>query len=188
MIDAFADKMYKDHGSRMFFAADEFYLKSGRPIPTSSYYEEYPQLENGVGMLRSFSDDASAAIEDISKKKKAISISVATGVAAYPQMCDIAARVCASVRKMSIKVYKIKNEFFGESITVSGLLTGKDIYEQLKGKDLGDVLLVPPNALRHGEDVFLCGMSVKELSELLGVRVKAACADGYEWIEDLFDL
>jgi NifB/MoaA-like Fe-S oxidoreductase len=85
--------------------------------------------------------------------------------------------------EITLNVYKIINNFFGESITVSGLLTGKDICEQLKGQNLGEELLIPENALRHGEDVFLCGMTVGEMSETLGVKVTPAGSDGYGLVE-----
>ena len=88
---------------------------------------------------------------------------------------------------MTIKVYKIINKFFGESITVSGLLTGHDIEDQLRGESLGDALLIPRNALRHGEEVFLCGMTVGQLSEKLGVKVLIGESDGYEFVGALVE-
>ena len=92
-------------------------------------------------------------------------------------------KLCAFCPELNVEIYKIINNFFGTSITVSGLLTGKDIYEQLKDKQLGEELLIPGNCLRHGEDVFLCGMTVQELSESLGVPVRSTGSDGYELCE-----
>ena len=189
-VEDFSEKMLNQHGSRMFFLADEFYLKAGLPIPDAAYYEDYPQIENGVGMLRSHFDECLMALEDTEENevKEELTISVATGVASYSQICDIATRVMASHPEMSIKVYKIINYFFGESITVSGLLTGKDISEQLKGKDLGRALFIPRNSLRHGEEVFLCGMTVSELSTSLGIDVKIGECDGYELVNSFFEV
>ena len=188
-VDSFAEHLLAKHGTRLFFVADEFYLKAKRPIPEKDYYEDYPQIENGVGMIRSFSDEFGVAQEDLSEMAQSLEeprcVSVATSAASYSMISDMAERVMAICPKMTINVYKIINNFFGESITVSGLLTGKDILEQLRGKELGDELLVPANALRYGEDVFLCNMSLTELSESLGVRIRK-CADGFELFDALF--
>ena len=186
LIDSVGEKMLKEHGSRMFFAADEFYLKSGIPIPEADYYEGYPQIENGVGMLRSFMDDFSLAWEDISDMKDCLAsercVSIATGVASYPMISEMAKRLESFIKGLKVSVYEIKNRFYGESITVSGLLTGKDISEQLSGKDLGEELFIPENCLKDGEDVFLCGMTVDELSSALEVNVTVSENDGYEFV------
>ncbi len=188
-VDAFAERMLREHGSRMFFVADEFYLKAKRPVPSAEYYEDYSQIENGVGMLRSFDDESDEAIKDAEEIKgsKPVTVSVVTGVASYDEICEISARVRTKRPNMTIKVYKIINHFFGESITVSGLLTGKDIKEQLEGEKLGDALFIPQNALRHGEETFLCGMTVGELSLGLGVPVKIGGDDGYEFVRELLE-
>ena len=180
MVEAFATEHKAKTGSRMFFLADEFYLKAGRELPDADYYEGYPQLENGVGMIRSFDEDFALGAEDAEVSDKPRTVSIATGVAAYPKMQEYATRVKKTRPQMQTKVYKIINHFFGESITVAGLLTGKDILEQLSGEDLGEVLYIPQNALRAGEETFLCGMTVGELSEKLGVRVVPVSCDGYE--------
>ncbi len=179
-VEKFALEHKAKSGSRMFFLADEFYLKAGRELPDADYYEGYPQLENGVGMLRSLIEDFAIGLEDAEVSDRPVTVSVATGVAAYPTMVDIATRVEKLREGMQIKVYKITNDFFGETITVAGLLTGRDLCEQLSDKPLGDLLLVPQNALRSGEETFLCGMTVTELSERLGVKVVPAPCDGYE--------
>ena len=181
-VDKYAEKCKSKHGSRVFFAADEFYLKAGLPIPDADYYEDYPQIENGVGMLRSFTDELDDALCDddaCGNDGKMVSVSVVTGAASYDMICESSRKIIAKYRNLQINVYKIVNNFFGESITVSGLLTGKDIYEQLLDKPLGRALLIPENALRFGEEMFLCGMTVGELSDKLGVRVIPASTDGY---------
>jgi NifB/MoaA-like Fe-S oxidoreductase len=131
-------------------------------------------------MLRSFNEDFEAGFNDTVTSDEPRRVSVATGVAAYPMIADMATRAEKKRVGMSIKVYKIKNKFFGEAITVAGLLTGRDIYEQLRGESLGDVLYIPRNALRAGEETFLCGMTVSELAEKLGVEVIPVTSDGYE--------
>ena len=186
LVNGFGDAHKVKHGTRLFYLADEFYLKAGREIPEAEYYEDYPQIENGVGMLRSFSDEFNMCIDDL--RDESISdtertVSVVTGVAAYSSVVELSEKIMAVCPNLNIKIHKIINNFFGESITVTGLLTGKDIYEQLSGLELGDELLIPKNALRSGEEVFLCDMTHTELSEKLGVCVRAAGADGYELAE-----
>lgn len=190
MITEFGDEHKKKYGTRLFFAADELYLKAGREIPDTEYYEDYPQLENGVGMLRSFSDEFGIAAEDLTDLVATLSgkrsVSVATGVASYPLIKKITDKLATLCPDININVYKIINYFFGESITVSGLLTGKDIYEQLKDKELGDELLLPRNCLRYGEDVFLCGMTLSELSDKLGVSIRICENDGFDFVDAVF--
>jgi putative radical SAM enzyme (TIGR03279 family) len=189
MIDSVAGEQMKAHGSRQFFAADEFYLKSGRPLPPTEYYEDYPQIENGVGMLRSFSDEFGMAVEDIEQLIEGFEgnrrVTVVTGVASYGMIKTFADKLSALCPGLSVNVVKVINEFFGESITVSGLLTGRDIYDQLEGMELGDELLIPASALRAEEDDFLCGMTRLELSDKLGVKVSAVGNDGYAFAEAL---
>ena len=187
MINAFGDSHRASFGTRLVYAADEFYLKAGREIPDADYYEDYPQLENGVGMIRSFSDEFGMALRDIvdfaSGNIDERTVSVVTGTASHPMLEALSDRLMTICPKLTINIYEIINNFFGTSITVSGLLTGKDICEQLSGKPLGDELLIPANSLRHGEDVFLCGMTVGEMSERLGVPVTPSGSDGYELVE-----
>ena len=188
-VDSVAERMYSKHGSRMFYAADEFYLKAERPMPKSEYYEEYPQIENGVGMIRSFTDESDMALEDMKDGYLTASgkrmVSIVTGVASYDMIKNISERIEKCADGVTVRVHKIINKFFGETITVSGLLTGKDIVEQLSDANLGDELFVPVNSLRHGENVFLCGMTTDELSRRLGVPVKVMENDGYSFVESI---
>ena len=186
-VNSFGDAHKEKQGTRLFYAADELYLKAERQIPDADYYEDYPQLENGVGMIRSCSDEFGLALcnaEDLGKiLNKKRSVSLVTGVASYPMICEQVDRLCSLCPNLKVNIYKIVNNFFGSSITVSGLLTGKDICEQLDGRELGEELLIPQNCLRHGEDVFLCGMTVDEMSARLGVPVRSTGNDGYELAE-----
>lgn len=189
-VDRIAEEQLQRYGSRQFFSADELYLKAERPLPPAEYYEGYPQIENGVGMLRSFLDEFAMAAEDVrelgSKLAKPRCVTVATGAAAYGSFKNMAVtleKLCPEIR---INVVKIINNFFGPSVTVSGLLTGKDMAEQLSGRELGEELFISSNCLRHGEDVFLCGMTLAELSSALGgIRITATDSDGYAFVEKL---
>ena len=189
LINEFGEAHKKEYGTRLFYAADEFYLKAGREVPSSEYYEDYPQLENGVGMIRAFIDEYGMALSDVldSFKNKNVErrISIATGVSAYPFIKELVDKIQKICPNLTINIYKIINNFFGESITVSGLLTGIDLKNQLKDKELYDELLIPENSLRHGEEVFLCGMTVQELSSALGVKVTPSGSDGYELVEKI---
>ncbi len=186
-VNSYGDAHKEKHGTRLFYVADEFYLKAGIDIPNTEYYEEYPQIENGVGMIRSFSDEFDLAVENardedrILNKKR--SLSLVTGAASYSMIKEQADKLLAICPNLNIEIYEITNNFFGTSVTVSGLLTGHDICEQLLGKELHGELLIPSNCLRHGEETFLCGMTVSEMSEKLGVTVKTSGSDGYELAE-----
>ena len=192
VIDMIAAEQLEKHGSRQFFAADEFYLKAKRPLPPTEYYEDYPQIENGVGMLRSFSDEFCMATEDIefmlSRFKGERTVTVVTGVAAYDMLLNSADKLMSVCPGLKVNVVKIINKFFGESITVSGLLTGVDIYDQLSGKDLGDELLIPASALRADDEDFLCGMTLRELSDRLGIKITPVSGDGYEFAESVLGI
>ncbi len=188
-VEAFGETMLASRGGRMAFLADEFYLKAGRPIPEAAYYEEYAQIENGVGLMRSFEDEFRMAFSQLPSTEVQLSkprcVSLATGVAAYPMMCRLCAELASKYTNLTIHVYKIINRFFGESITVAGLLTGADLKEQLSDVPLGEELLIPSCALRSGEDVFLCDMTVGELSQALGVPVRPSENDGYAFVAAL---
>ncbi len=188
-VNSFGDKMMAEHGIRMFYCADELYLKAKRALPSESYYDGYPQIENGVGMITStlteFYDELDYIDEYIADVKLPRTVSIATGVAAYDTVAAMARALEEKVDKLKINVYKITNKFFGESITVAGLLTGKDISEQLQEKELGEVLYFPENALRADGDLFLDDMSPEELGKRLGVEAKPAHNDGAEFIKDI---
>ncbi len=185
-VESFADKHYEEKGSRLVFLGDEFYLLAERPLPPEEAYEEYPQIENGVGMLRSFYEEAAAYLsysrEVLAEERK---ISLATGVASTGLMQSIVHKVCEKYPNLSCNVYTIENKWFGRNITVSGLLTGHDIAEQLAGRPLGEALLLPQNTLRADGDLFLCGMTPAELSEKLGVPLLFVGEDGAELVEAL---
>ena len=174
--------MKEKYGQRMFFCADELYLKSGRELPNEDYYEGYPQIENGVGMITSLEGEFYSELDYLDEYLENYSgarhISIATGVAAYDSIKKMAVELEARVEGLKIDVYKIINYFFGESITVAGLLTGKDMSEQLMGKTLGEELIFPCNTLRAGEDIFLDDMTPTMLSEILGVKVSPSAETG----------
>ena len=172
---------------RMFYASDEFYIKSGTPLPDDGYYGEYTQIENGVGMLTSFETEFDSLIGtyDAADEIAPREISVATGEAAYGMIDSLCRKVTAMFPQIKIHVYPVKNLFFGGEVTVTGLLTGKDILAALKDKPLGDVLYLSRTTLRADGDLFLCGMTPDELSDKLGVKICFIENDGAEFCEAL---
>ena len=163
--------------------------EAARPLPADADYEDYAQIENGVGMITSLLSEFDREMEfldeylaDYTAPRR---VSVATGVAAYPTIRAMAARLEAAVEGLEIHVYEIINHFFGETITVAGLLTGQDIAAQLEGRELGDELIFPCNALRAGETVFLDDMTTEELSSRLGVPTRPGSNDGATFISEL---
>lgn len=190
-INAYGDWCLKTFGTRLFFPADEFYIKAELPLPSDEFYEDYSQIENGVGMLTDMQSCIDFELEDLTPYEAFSGnrhVSIATGYAAYSHICNIADKLMKSFNGLNITVYKIKNNFFGDTITVAGLLTAKDISEQLKDKDLGDALLVPQTALRADGEVFLDDISPEQLSEMLGVKIVPSRADACEFIEKVLGL
>lgn len=191
-VEAFAEECLATCGSRKFFCADELYLKAGLPLPHEDYYEGYAQIENGVGMITSllteFNSELPFLAEYLADFHPPRRVSLCTGVAAYPTIKSMAARLEAVVEGLEIHVYEIINHFFGESVTVAGLLTGRDMAEQLAGKELGDVLFIPENTLRADEDMFLDDMTPDELSARLGVPVKTSKNDGAAFVREMLGM
>lgn len=179
-IDRVANAHFETYGERLFFAADEFYLGAGRPLPDEAFYEGYPQLENGVGMITSLRTEFTLWQEEAPhlRHPRPRRVSLGTGVAAYPLMCEIAGRMEAAFPHLSVQVHRIVNHFFGEHITVAGLLTAGDIIDQLRGRDLGDALILPAVALRSEGDVFLDDKTPADIERVLGVPVVMSENDG----------
>lgn len=190
-VERFNTEFAKTHdGEKMFFASDEFYVKSGTPLPDDSFYGEYTQIENGVGLLTSFGHEFEFfldTVEDDELPEKR-EVSVATGEAAYEFMKTLLDKLNQRCPGLRCHLYCIKNEFFGGEVTVTGLLTGRDLAAQLRGKPLGDVLYLSRTTLRAEGDLFLCGMSPEELSEALGVRIEFVENDGAEFCEKILGI
>ena len=182
IITKFGDECEKTRGERICYPSDEFYLLAEREIPKATYYGDFLQLENGVGLWALLLDECEKALENAILEKD-VNISIATGALAYPLLQQIADMCKSKWHNVNCNVYAIKNKFFGESITVAGLVTGGDIIEQLKDKPLGETLLIPNSMLRQGEQVFLDDVTVEELEEKLNVKVKSISNDGYELID-----
>ena len=189
-VTRFGDKCLSECGERIFYASDEFYVKAGLPLPDGSFYGEYTQIENGVGMLTSFADEFHSLLRMLDDEEKAVhrEVSVATGEAAFAMIDGLAKEAEAACPGLTCHVYAIKNNFFGGQVTVTGLLTGKDMMEQLADKVLGEELLLSRTTLRNEGDLFLCGMTPEELSERLGVPLCFTENDGAAFLENLLGI
>lgn len=184
IIENFQRKFLDKYGTRLVFPADEFYITAERELPNADFYEDYPQYENGVGMVRSLIDEFERAFEMADDEDiKPCSTSIATGELAYKYICGLAEKSEKKWHNINCNVYKIRNDFFGETITVTGLITGQDLIEQLKGKDLGDTLLLSSSMIIKDGDLFLDDYTISDVEKALDIKVKIVGNDGFE----LFD-
>lgn len=186
-IDAFGDVFFKNYGTRLAFASDEFYIKSGNVFPSAAYYEDFPQLENGVGMIALLTSQFQQALDAVEEPvlKVPRRVTIATGTAAYPYLETLVHAAEERITGLSCEVRAIRNGFFGEEITVSGLITGGDLIAQLKGHLACDELLLPVNMLRAERDLFLDNMSLADVREALGVDIRLVENDGYDVLDAL---
>ncbi|WP_026651137.1 DUF512 domain-containing protein [Butyrivibrio proteoclasticus] len=190
MIESWQKKVYDEHGIHFIHASDEWYFLAGRPFPEAERYDGYIQLENGVGMIRllldEFEEEYQYILENYPEHLKNYKreISLATGRLVYPVIKELADKAMEVCPLLNVRVYEIINEFFGERITVSGLLTGQDIIKQLKDKELGEKLILPENLLRSGEDYLLDDVKISDIERELNVKVGISKCDGH----DLADL
>ena len=184
-VETFAEAHRARTGTRLVWCSDEFYLLAGRELPPEEYFEEFTQLDNGVGMLTLLSREFARGLDLMEPEEMAgaTPFSIATGVSAAPFLEQLVARArekCGAIRGT---VYPIRNDFFGHTITVAGLVTGGDLIAQLRGRELGQRLLIPANMLRAGERVFLDDVSLDDVERELGVPVIPVAQDGFELLD-----
>lgn len=191
-IHAWQEKIFPEYGLHFVHASDEWYILAGRDVPEEDNYDGYLQLENGVGMVRllweEFMDSVrqlkeSGAVERWNGRRR--EISTVTGRIVYPYICRMARVLEETFPGLCVHVNAIRNDFFGERITVTGLLTGQDIIAQLKGKELGEELLLPQNVLRSGERVLLDDYTVDDIADALQVPVNIVKSSGYDLTKSL---
>lgn len=191
MIHRWQEKLYPEYGVHFIHASDELYILAGEELPEEERYDGYLQLENGVGMLRLLINEFQAAFEELRAAKDVEiapgELSIATGQLAYDYLSGLARLLTETYPQLTIHIYPIKNDFFGEKITVSGLLTGQDLLAQLKGKALGDRLLLPQNVLKSGETVFLDDMTLDELEKALQVPIDIVKSSGQDLLNAIIN-
>lgn len=184
IIESFQKNFLDKYGTRLVYPSDEFYITAGREIPNGDFYEDYPQYENGVGMIRSLMDEFDSAFETAEEDEiKPCSTSIVTGELAYKYICGLVEKAQKKWHNIKCNVYKIRNDFFGETITVTGLITGQDLIAQLKGKPLGDALLISSNMIRKDGGLFLDDYTISDVEKALDIKIRIVENDGFE----LFD-
>ena len=188
IMEQFQREFMEKYGTRLVFPSDEFYLTAKRPLPDADYYEEYPQYENGVGMLRSLIDEFAAALESAEAPSGKREVSVATGVLAFEFIEKLAKMAEEKFDDLTCHVYKIENNFFGKTITVAGLLTAQDIMAQLKGQPLGTELLLTSAMIMHNSDLFLDDYHISDVEKTLGVKIRLTENDGYDLLDAILGL
>lgn len=187
LVTEFGDLCLEKYGTRIFFCADELYLKAHEPLPAEEYYEDYPQLENGVGLLRLLDAEFTAALAGAPADAALRPCSIATGMAAAPFLNGLIDRAAERCHTIDCPVYAIENDFFGHTIDVAGLVTGGDLIAQLRGRPLGERLLLPSVMLRHGENVFLDDVTPEQVSQVLGVPVQPVSREGEALVRAIWE-
>lgn len=175
----------ENYGVHLVHAGDEWYSLAGQEVPEEEAYDGYPQLENGVGMVRLLLEEARGALAALTGDGRRRVISIATGALAYPYIMRLIGEIQEKFPHIEARVYRVENRFFGEQITVSGLITGQDLEEQLAGRELGEALLLPCNMMRSGERVFLDDVTVEELEKALQITVRIVESSGQSFVEEV---
>ena len=186
-IEGWQRKNLERFGTRIVYAADEFYLKAEREIPEPECYEDFQQFENGVGMISYFRGEFYDILPGLEYGGGKKAVSLATGYAAYDLMKLVSDELMKKFPEIDIRLYRIKNNFFGEMITVSGLLTGKDIIEQLKGRELGEYLILPDSLLRNGETVLLDDVYVEDIERKLKTNIKISLNSAKSLVDKILE-
>ena len=186
-IHKWQKKIYEEHGTHFIHAGDEWYILAEEEVPEEERYDGYLQLENGVGMLRLLQNEFEEEFDTLVGDDRRREISLATGVLAYPYLKRMVERLQTKYPNITVHLYKIINNFFGEKITVAGLITGQDLIGQLKGQPLGDTLLLPCSMLRDGEEVLLDDVTLTDLKESLQVDIDIVKSSGQDLIEAIIN-
>ena len=187
LVEGFSEGCLHRHGSRIFFCGDELYLKAGRALPDEAFYEEFTQLENGVGMLRLLETEFRSALK-LADAPDGRDFTIAAGVAAAPLLEKLLLLAREAFPTLRGRVVAVENDFFGRSITVTGLVTGGDLIAQLKGRELGERLLISQNMLRRQEMDFLDDVTLEGASAALGLPIYPVECDGFALCDAMFGI
>lgn len=185
VIGAWQERLLKQYGTRFVYASDEWFFTAGIPIPGAEYYEGFGQIENGVGMVRSLTDEFNGYLDQLAGDSKRRQVALVTGKLFEPVLRELTVRLYSKYPGLSCNLYGIENEFFGSDITVAGLVCGQDIINQLQGRELGDCLLLPDVMLRSGEEVLLDDITVSDLKKALQTDVRIVQSDGISLINQI---
>ena len=188
IIEEFQQIFLEKFGTRTVFPSDEFYLIAERELPPMEAYEDFSQYENGVGMLRSLIDEFEKALEIAEWEGGDRHVSIATGYSAFGTIDMLAKMAEKAFPQLKCDVYRIRNDFFGDTITVTGLITAQDLIAQLSGKDLGDNLLLSQAMVRRDSDVFLDDLTIDDVEKALNVEIRTTPSDGYELLDAIMGI
>lgn len=186
-VERWQKKMMAEHGIHFVHASDEWYILAERELPAEESYDGYLQLENGVGMLRLLETEVTESVQKLEGDDRKIHVTIATGKLAGPFLEKYMGFIREKFPNVQADVKIITNEFFGEQITVSGLITGQDLKKQLKEAALGERILIPCNMLRSGEDVFLDDISIQELSAYLNKEIIVVDENGADLVQSVLE-
>ena len=187
MIHRWQKKIFDMHGTHFIHAGDEWYILAGQPVPEQDRYDGYPQLENGVGMVRLLEEEVKAALEGVSGDARERRITIATGELAAPFLAGHAERIREKYPDIRIQVIPVQNRFFGERITVAGLVTGQDLIRQLKGRISGEKLLITEHMLKSKEPVFLDDVTVEEVENALQIEISIVESGGNDLVRHIVE-
>ena len=186
-IEKWQNHFYEKYGIHFIHASDEWYILAEREMPEEERYDGYLQLENGVGMIRSFIEEVKDYLDSIEGDDRVINVSTISGVLAYDTIKSSCDKINKKFPNVNVHVYKIINDYFGHPITVTGLLTGQDICAQLSGKELGDNLLLPTNTLKADENIFLDDMTLEELEKNLQINTIIVKSSGMDFVKTIIN-
>jgi len=186
IVEEYSAKLYKEFGTRVVYAADEFYIMAERDIPPYDAYEDFPQIENGVGMMASLEYETNLALNDETHCKGNKKI-IATGAIAYNHINGFIDKIKKKHPNVDVEVYKIRNDFFGDRITVTGLLCGRDIINQLKDKSLDGTLLLARNMFKNDSMIFLDDTTLEDVERELGLKVRVTECDGFDFVDSILE-
>ena len=184
IIEKMGDECVKKHGRRIFFPGDEFYLLAEREIPSPEFYEDFSALEDGIGMIAYLTDDVGWKLEELDADESLChKVTIACGEGVFPYMKRIMSMINEKFPNITINTRTIKNNFFGGGVNVSGLVTGGDLIDQLRGDDLGDRLIITSSMLRFENDLFLDDVSTDDVERELGVTLVPVNNNGNDLVE-----
>lgn len=184
IIEKMGDECVKKHGRRIFFPGDEFYLLAEREIPSPEFYEDFSALEDGIGMIAYLTDDVGWKLEELDADESLChKVTIACGEGVFPYMKRIMSMINEKFPNITINTRAIKNNFFGGGVNVSGLVTGGDLIDQLRGDDIGDRIIIPSSMLRFENDLFLDDVSTDDVERELGVTLVPVNNNGNDLVE-----
>lgn len=187
LVEGLQKKCFDKFGSRFAFMSDELYIIAERELPDYDSYEGFLQFEDGVGMIRKLGEEIKYELENLPEEfdVREKTVSIATGSSAYEFICEMAELVMSRFPQIKINVYKIRNEFWGETITVSGLITAQDLIKQLSSVEKGETLYITRSMMKADEEIFLDDVTLEELEKILGVEVVASENNGKDFVEKI---